>query len=198
MSRDATGPAPAISHIAAELRQAIASGAIPPGEQIRAGSPGWPCGLSGATARSALAIVRRQGLACWHRHGYYAAPGGSPQPAVSARLGHVLAGVRAAAGVTVGGLAARIVDGDGPWGPGGRQVMIGLRVADIAAAEDGAWRPWWLWERVDAALDAGGTLLRVHDTLYACQHWQPAQSHRTGKGKDHDRDALPVRIPAAR
>ena len=170
MPGDASGPAPAIIGVAANLRQAIASGAIPPGEQIRVGSPGWPCGLGGTTARSALAIVRRQGLAHCHRHVYYAAPGGPPQPAVSARLGQVLAAVRAAAGVSVARLAVRIVDGDGPWGPGGRDLMISLRVADITAAENGTWRPRWTWEHIGAAMGAGGTLLRVHDTLYTRQH----------------------------
>ena len=182
MPGDASGPAPAIIRVAANLRHAIVSGAILPGEQIRVGSPGWPCGLGGTTARSALAIVRREGLAHWHRHGYYAAPAGPPQPAVSTRLGQLLRGMRVAVGVTVGGLAACIVDGDGPWGPDGRDFIISLRVADIAAAENGTWRPRWLWEHIDAAVGAGGTLLRAHDTLYACQHMQSTH-HKAPEGE---------------
>jgi DNA-binding GntR family transcriptional regulator len=141
MPGDASGPAPAITRVAARLRQAIASGAIPPGEQIRLGCPGWPCGLGGTAARAALAIVRREGLAHWHRYGYYAAPAGPPLQAVNIRLGRVLTEVRAAVGVTVGGLAARIADGDGPWESGGRDLVIGLRIADITAAENGTGKP---------------------------------------------------------
>ena len=160
---DASGPAPEVTRAAEGLREAIASGAIAPGERIRAGSPGWPCGLSGTTARSALAIIRRDGLAHWHRHSYYAAPAGPPQPAVIALLGQVLAAAREALGLSIPGLAARIVDGNGPSGPGGRQYMISLRIADITAAENGTWRPRQTWQHIDAALRAGGTLLRVHD-----------------------------------
>jgi hypothetical protein len=175
MPSDASGPAPEITQVAASLRQAISCGAIAPGEWIRAGSPGWPCGLSGTTARSALAIIRREGLAHWHRHGYYAAPAGPPQPAVTALLGQVLAGTREVLGLSIPGLAARIVDGNGPWGPGGREYMIGLRVADITAAENGAWRPRQTWQHIDAAMRAGGTLLRVHDDLYTRQCSSPAR-----------------------
>ena len=100
MPGDANRPATGIAEVVASLRQAIACGAIPPGEQVRGGSPGWPRGLNGATARSALAILHRDGLAHWHRHAYYAAPAGPPQPAVTARLGRVLAGVRDALGLS--------------------------------------------------------------------------------------------------
>ena len=182
MPGDVNAPPPPVAAVAASLRRAIAGGAIAPGERIRAGVPGWPCGLSGTTVRSALAIVRGQGLAYWHRYGYYAAPAGPPLPTVSIRLGRVLAGVRAAAGVTVAGLAADIVDGDGPWGPGGREHMIGRRVAEITAAENGAWQPRWVWERIDAAVSAGGTLLRVHDNLFTGQDFhRPITTHRKGK-----------------
>ena len=175
MPGDATGPAPEIVRVAAELGRAIACGAIAPGERIRAGSPGWPCGLSGTTARSALAIIRRDGLAHWHRHSYYAAPAGPPQPAVIAILGQVLASTREVLGLSIARLAARIVDGNGPWGPGGREYMISLRIADITAAENGIWRPRQTWQHIDAALRAGGTLVRVHDNLYICQHFSPAR-----------------------
>jgi hypothetical protein len=171
---DASGPAPEVTRVAEGLRRAIGSGAIAPGERIRVGSPGWPCGLSGIIARSALAIVRRDGLAHWHRHEYYAAPAGPPQPAVTARLGRVLAASRQVLGLSIPGLAARIVDGDGPWGPGGREYMISLRIADITAAENGTWRPRQAWEHFDAAMRAGGTLLRIHDSLYARRHCSPA------------------------
>ena len=103
MPGDATGPAPEVTRVADGLRQAIGSGAIAPGERIRVGSPGWPWGLSGTTARSALAIIRRDGLAHWHRHEYYAAPAGPPQPAVTARLGRVLAASRQVLGLSVPG-----------------------------------------------------------------------------------------------
>jgi hypothetical protein len=161
------GPADEVTLAAASLRHAITSGTIAPGERIRAGGLGWPCGLSGTVVRSALAAVRRDGLAHWHRYEYYAAPAGPPQPAVTTRLGEVLAAVRAAAGLTIAGLAARITDADGPWGPGGREHMIGLRAAEITAAEHGTWQPRRAWEHIDAAVGAGGTLLRVHDSLYA-------------------------------
>jgi len=174
MPSDPSGRALQVTAVASGLCQAITGGAIAPGERIRVGSPGWPCGLSGTTARSALAITRRQGLAHWHRHEYYAAPAGSPQPAVGARLGRFLAGIRCAAGVTVGGLATRIVDADGPWGPSGRQYMISRRADEITAAENGAWQPRRVWQHIDAAVGASGTLLRVHDNLYACQHLAPA------------------------
>jgi len=174
---DASGPALEITQVAASLRQAITCGAIPPGDRIRAGSPGWPCGLSGTTARSALAIIRRDGLAHWHRHSYYAAPAGPPQPAVIAILGQVLVGTREALGLSIARLAARIVDGNGPWGPGGRAYMISLRIADITAAENGIWRPRLTWQHIDSALRAGGTLVRVHDGLYTRQHFSPARSN---------------------
>jgi hypothetical protein len=60
--------------------------------------------------------------------------------------------------------------------------MIGLRIADITAAESGAWLPRWAWEHFDTALRAGGTLLRVHDTLYACQRYSPPAHHHSRKG----------------
>jgi hypothetical protein len=177
MPGDASGPATEITRAADGLRQAIGSGAIAPGERIRVGSPGWPCGLSGTTARSALAIIRRDGLAYWHRHEYYAAPAGPPQPAATALLARVLAGTRDLLGLSVPGLAARIVDGNGPWGPGGREHMISLRVADITAAENGTWQPRRAWQHIDAAMRAGGTLLRVHDDLYTRRHSSPARSN---------------------
>jgi hypothetical protein len=194
---DASGPAPEVTQAAAGLRQAIGSGAIAPGERIRAGSPGWPCGLSGTTARSALAVIRRDGLAHWHRHSYYAAPAGPPQPAVTALLGQVLAGIREVLGLSIPRLAARIVDGDGPWGPGGREHMISLRIADITAAENGAWRPRQTWQQIDATVRAGGTLLRVHDSVYAWQHCSPAHHDSREREERNDRDTLHLRIPAA-
>jgi hypothetical protein len=110
-----------------------------------------------------------------HRHSYYAAPAGPPQPAVIALLGQVLAGTREALGLSIARLAARIVDGNGPWGPGGREYMISLRIADITAAENGIWRPRQAWQQIDAALRADGALVRVHDTLYLCQRFSPAR-----------------------
>ncbi len=102
---------------------------------------------------------------------------------MTARLGRVLAGVRDALGLTVPALATRIVDGDGPWGPGSRQHMIILRIADITAAENGTWQPRQAWRHIDAAVHADGTLLRVHDNLYACQ--RPSPAHRNSrKGKN--------------
>jgi hypothetical protein len=89
---------------------------------------------------------------------------------VTARLGRVLAGTREVLGLSVARLAARIVDGNGPWGPGGREHMISLRTADITAAEHGTWQPRRTWQHIDAAVLAGGTILRVHDHLYTCQH----------------------------
>jgi hypothetical protein len=178
-----SSPAPEVTQVAQDLRQAITGGAIAPGDRIRGGSPGWPWGLSGTTARSALAIIRRDGLAHWHRHEYYAAPAGPPPPAVTARLGRVLAASRQVLGLSVPGLAARIVDGNGPWGPGGREQMISLRIADITAAEHGAWQPRRAWQHFDAAVHAGGILVRVHDGLYACQQSLPAHCN-SRKGRN--------------
>ena len=50
--------------------------------------------------------------------------------------------------------------------------MISLRVADITAAENGAWRPRQTWQHIDSAMRAGGTLLRVHDSVYAASTLQ--------------------------
>jgi hypothetical protein len=182
MIAQTSGPAAEIIRVAADLRQAITGGAIAPGDRIRVGSPGWPWGLSGTTARSALAIIRRDGLAHWHRHEYYAAPAGPPQPVVTARLGRVLAASRRVLGLSVSSLATRIVDGNGPWGPGGREQMISLRIADITAAEHGTWQPRRAWQHFDAAVHAGGILLRVHDNLYTRQHFSRLTAPH-GKGR---------------
>ncbi len=48
--------------------------------------------------------------------------------------------------------------------------MIELRASDITSAEAGAWTRRYVWEWLDTALDADGTLLRIHDNLYANQH----------------------------
>ncbi len=53
--------------------------------------------------------------------------------------------------------------------------MISLRIADITAAENGAWQPRQAWQHIDAAVQAGGSLLRVHDIFYTCQHSSPAR-----------------------
>jgi hypothetical protein len=178
-----SSPAPEATRVAVDLRQAIIGGAIAPGDRIRVGSPGWPWGLSGTTARSALAIISRDGLAHWHRHEYYAAPSGPPQPAVAASLGRVLAASRQVLGLSVSSLAARIVDGNGPRGPGGRAQMISLRIADITAAEHGTWQPRRTRQHFDAAVHAGGILVRVHDGLYSCQQSSPAHCN-SRKGKN--------------
>jgi hypothetical protein len=65
--------------------------------------------------------------------------------------------------------------------------MIGLRTAEIAAAEGGTWQPRRAWAAIDAAVGAGGALLRVHDSLYAGQHASPVShhsmtGHHSGKG----------------
>ena len=119
----------------------------------------------------------RRHSAHWHRHSYHAAPAGPPQPAVVALLGQVLVAARDVLGLSIPRLAARIVDGNGPWGPGGREYMIRLRIADITAAENGTWRPRQTWQHIDAALRIGGTLLRVHDDSYTRQHLSPARSN---------------------
>jgi hypothetical protein len=80
----------------------------------------------------AFSVLRGERLVIWHKSRWYAAPGGLPDPAASARLGATLTRLREAVGKTPAGLADAI-----PAGAGGRYVFAG----DVRAAEDGAWQP---------------------------------------------------------
>ena len=72
--------------------------------------------------------------------------------------------------------------------------MIGLRIADITAAEHGTWQPRRAWQHFDAAVRAGGILVRARH-LHDCQHSSPP--HHTEREEQHDRNKLHLRIPAA-
>ncbi len=102
-------------------------------------------------------------------------------------LGRALAEVRGSLGISVPGLAALIADNRGPWGPGGWEHMVVLRMADITAIEAGTWKPRWVWEYIDTALNAGGTLLRIHDNLYAHQTVQASGKRLHGPERRHHR-----------
>ncbi len=155
--------------IAGLLRAGITTGEIPPGELFSSWRVRWLMYLNGNAIRSAGAALRREGIVFCHDREHYTAPAGPPQTPVSARLGRALAEARSHLGISVAGLAAQIADDRGPWGPGGWEHMLMLRMADIIDIEAGAWRPRWVWEYVDTALNVGGTLLHIHDNLYAHQ-----------------------------
>lgn len=171
----ARGPDPAeVGRVAAELGHAITTGAIPPFCGLQYAAIARQHATTLVTARSALALLRRAGLAIYHPPGpvsyYYAAPAGPPDPAITARLGRIVTTARTATGLSITGLATRITDAHGPYSAHGRQHVISLRKGEITAIENGTWHPRYTWAWIDAALPAHGTLLAIHDRLYTNQH----------------------------
>jgi hypothetical protein len=141
--------------VAAALRHDIISGVIPPGvmlasREVRAGH-----GCTTQAARKAMRALEDEGLlrnrqsATWRT--------GTADPAADVRMGATLARLRQAAGLDASALAT----------------TAGLHPGHVADAESGTWQPRGIWERLDAALGADGTLLKLHDNAYAPRPGHP-------------------------
>jgi DNA-binding FadR family transcriptional regulator len=140
------------ARLIAALRRDIVYGHLPPGTRIPALEYAQRYRVGPATSSRAVQTLQEEGLVWVHRYREYAAPAGPPASAVAARLGTTLAQLRQAAGRQPASLAAAV-----RW----------WNTHDITAAEDGTWQPRGFWQAVDTALGADGTLVKLHDTLYA-------------------------------
>jgi hypothetical protein len=154
-----------IERIAGILRRDIAAGVIRPGEWLWQTSIAASHRCSTATAVSALAVIRREGLArCLDRR-YYAIACPATLETASARMGKVLSLFRRASRMTPAELAAAMNT------PGESEQehkdFIGRWSADIIAAEAGTWQPAFFWGSCDDGLNAGGMLRRIHDYEYS-------------------------------
>jgi hypothetical protein len=156
-----------VARVIALLRPAILAGVIPPGAKLAGGRIGATTGVHGNQVARALGLLRAEGLAHWEGHAFYAAPAGPPDPRAGVWLGRMLAAARAAEGLSVPWLAARAAGAHGDDSPDTRKSLAARRAADITAAEAGTWQPRHAWQWIDAGLQAGGNLLRVHDLAYS-------------------------------
>jgi hypothetical protein len=154
-----------IERIAGILRRDIAAGVIRPGEWLWEMFIAQSHGCRTATAVSALAVIRREGLARCQDRRYYAITCAAGVEAASARMGEVLSLFRRASHMTPAGLAAAMNTSGKP--ESARKDFIGRRTADIVATEAGAWQPAFFWGSCDDGLAAGGMLRRVHDYEYS-------------------------------
>jgi helix-turn-helix protein/regulatory GntR family protein len=162
---------PKYLRVAAVIRRQIADGTLRPGQPAPSGAElSRAFGFSTLTCRKALRALIADGLLV---------PGPSPnaRPRVAdphtpdperdladaARaLSAGLAARRHAAGLTQAELAA----------------LAGVSVTTVGHAETGrTWQSRRFWERADAALRAGGDLLRLHDAYRAAS--SPPQSQRS-------------------
>jgi DNA-binding GntR family transcriptional regulator len=147
------------------VRRDITAGVTGPGEWLSEQGIAMEHGCTFSTARSALAVIRREGLALYRGRSYYAIRCAAALQAASARMGEVLALFRRASGMTPVQLAAAMAS------PGqiarARDRFTRRWTADITAAEAGTWQPAFFWGSCDDGLDAGGMLLRIHDYEYS-------------------------------
>lgn len=166
-------PSPLERAIAA-LRDGIVGGTIPPGTYLAPAVAGREHAIPTAEANTALAILRDEGIVWMLNYRRYAAPAGPPDPAVSVRLGRLLARMRDEAGLSPEDLSKRALVGvheySRAW-PG-----------TIREAEGGEWQPREFWAAVDAGLSADGTLLKIHDRSYAA----PAEKREPEPGSEPD------------
>ncbi len=136
--------------LAEAVRRDIIYGHLPPGALIPDRDYGKRYHVGPVTAYRAVEDLEQENLI--HRRSYnmYAAPGGPPRPAASARLGTMLAQLRETARRTPGDLAT------GRW-----------KTEHVTDAEAGTWQPRDFWQAMDTKLGADGTLLKIHDNYYA-------------------------------
>lgn len=145
------------------VREEITTGAIPPGAFLDCRDIARRHGLAGTghLVGSALARLRAEGIVYCHRNHRYAAPAGPPGPAAGAGLGAELRRRREEARLTPGELAGAPRVLPRAWG-----TFCAHRAEEIRAAEAGTWYERGFWAELDATLQAGGDLLRLHDRLY--------------------------------
>jgi len=172
-----------IERVAGILRRDITAGVIRPGEWLWEMPIARSHGCRTATAVSALAVIRREGLARCRDRRYYAIACAAGLEAASARMGEALALFRRASRMTPAELAAAM---DSPGEPEqDREDFIGRWSADITAAEAGAWQPAFFWGSCDDGLDAGGMLRRIHDYEYSA----PGAARELGRAARGTRSA---------
>ena len=150
-------PRPSV-RIAAWLRRAITAGAIPPGTWLDHSDIAPRFGAPAQAAIHAFAILQRERLVYYHDRRRYAAPAGPPDDAVNARMGSILARLLRETGKTAEELADAIPN---------QHRYAYVHRSDVIEALAGSWQNRHFWESCDTALNAQGTLLRLHDTSYA-------------------------------
>lgn len=154
-----------VKRVAGIVRRDIATGVTGPGEWLREQGIAMRHGCTRSMARSALAVIRREGLAPCRGGHYYAITCPATLEAASARMGGVLALFRRASRMTPAELAAAMASPRETTQA--RRHFTRRWTADITAAEAGAWQPAFFWGSCDDGLDAGGMLLRIHDYEYS-------------------------------
>lgn len=191
MTADDSRGLPRYARVAASIRAQIADGTLRPGQAAPSGAAlSRTTGYSTLTCRKALRVLIADGLLV-PGPSSNARPRVAGPPTVPAErdlasatraLSAGLAARRRAAGLTQAELAA-----------------LGFAsVTTVGHAETGrVWQSRQFWERVDAALGAGGDLLRLHDAYRAAgpvrQQGQQAQSdwEERAEATDH-RSAAPL------
>jgi DNA-binding FadR family transcriptional regulator len=148
--------------VAAELRHDIISSAIPPGVILASREVGARHGCTTQVARKAMRTLEGEGLLRDHWYGRWRT--GTADPAADARMGTSLARLRQAIGLDINALAATAV----------------LHPSLVTDVESGTWQPRGIWERLDAALGADGTLLKLHDSAYAPRPGPPRARRPAG------------------
>jgi Bacterial regulatory proteins, gntR family/Helix-turn-helix domain len=156
MTADAKGP-PKYARVAAAVRSQIADGTLRPGQPAPSGAAlSRVSGYSTLTCRRALRVLIADGVLVPgpSRNARPRVAGAAPLPAerdlaaAGRALSAGLAARRRANGLTQPELA----------------LLAEISVTTVGHAETGRlWQSRRFWERADAALAAGGALLRLHD-----------------------------------
>jgi transcriptional regulator with XRE-family HTH domain len=157
MTADGKGAPPKYARVAAAVRGQIADGTLRPGQPAPSGAAlSRLTGFSTLTCRRALRVLIGDGVLVPgpSRNARPRVAGATPRPAerdlaaAGRALSAGLAARRRASGLTQPELA----------------LLAGISVTTVGHAETGRlWQSRGFWERADAALGAGGALLRLHD-----------------------------------
>jgi Bacterial regulatory proteins, gntR family len=145
-----TDGTPPHMRMADAVRRDIVYGHLPPGTRIPEPDYAKRYHVGPVTAYRTVEDLEDENLVYRHSCYRYAAPGGPPDPAVTARLGTILTSLRETARRDPEHLAT------GRW--------TTLHVTD---AENGTRQPRDFWQAMDTSLGADGTLLKIHDNYYA-------------------------------
>jgi GntR family transcriptional regulator len=159
--------------VAGALRRDILSGQVPPGVALMSSEVKARLGCTTGEARQAMRALEGEGLLRHDRYGTWLT--GTADPAADKRMGDTLARLRNAAGLNPGELAA----------------AAGRHPSHLDGIEAGTWKPRDIWESLDYALGADGTLLRLHDSAYA-----PRPLTGPGRREDHQASQGPPAAPA--
>jgi DNA-binding transcriptional regulator YhcF (GntR family) len=145
-----TDDTPPHMRMADAVRRDIVYGHLPPGTRIPELEYAKRYHVGPVTAYRTVEDLEDEKLVYRRSYYRYAAPGGPPDPAVTARLGTMLARLRETARRDPEDLAT------GQWKP-----------RHVTDAENGTWQPRDFWAAMDTSLGADGTLLKIHDNYYA-------------------------------